>query len=311
MFRLPFLEDTTPPPFYRAELSDAERTELDKWFIGHRSQKYYLRRFAEFDQAGKLYARWHWAACFATFGWLLYRKRYLDCFVYCVAGLAFVKLNVVIALATAEFLFIGLVPEAWQMLVRFMVGGVVYGFWAVQVGRWSDAYYYRMARREIADALDRFPRDKTQQQAYLKQHGGVSLVGLGVAYGLFALMVGVIALQFVPLIAKEKEQALAQDIYLATNRIKLQIAKTYADSGCPVGHAADLSKEVKGAEVQLRVVNEVLGTKTDCAVVATVTSIGYPVRYLHQQSLVFYHVQGEQKWRCQSSLNQNHKIRAC
>lgn len=42
MFRLPFLEDTTPPPFYLPHLSDKERIQLDKWFIGTRSQSYYL-----------------------------------------------------------------------------------------------------------------------------------------------------------------------------------------------------------------------------------------------------------------------------
>ena len=64
---LPFLEQDTPPPFYRAELGTAERKRLDAWFIGERSQDYYLRRFAEFDNHGRLYARWHWAAFFATF----------------------------------------------------------------------------------------------------------------------------------------------------------------------------------------------------------------------------------------------------
>lgn len=67
MFRLPFLEDTTPPPFYQATISAAKRRKLDRWFIGHRSQAYYLKRFDEFDRAGKLHARWHWAAFFMTF----------------------------------------------------------------------------------------------------------------------------------------------------------------------------------------------------------------------------------------------------
>ena len=99
MFRLPFLEDTTPPPFYQATISAAKRRKLDQWFIGHRSQAYYLKRFDEFDRAGKLHARWHWAAFFMTFGWLLYRKRYLDCVVYCVAGWSFIKVNIAIILA--------------------------------------------------------------------------------------------------------------------------------------------------------------------------------------------------------------------
>ena len=106
MFRLPFLEDTTPPPFYLPQLNQNKRTQLDKWFIGSRSQTYYLKRFQEFDTKGKLYPRWNWAAFFGTFGWLLYRKRYLDCLVYCVAGWSFIKLNIVIILVMCQFLFI-------------------------------------------------------------------------------------------------------------------------------------------------------------------------------------------------------------
>ena len=41
------------------------------------------------------------------------------------------------------------------------------------VARWADAYYYRMARREIADAVDFYTDEPTQKQ-YLQQHGGVS-----------------------------------------------------------------------------------------------------------------------------------------
>lgn len=85
-----FIETDSPPPFYQAQLSDKQRRQLDQWYIGHRSQAYYLKRFEQFDKQNHLSAKWHWAAFFVTFGWLLYRKRYLDAIVYSVAGWSFI-----------------------------------------------------------------------------------------------------------------------------------------------------------------------------------------------------------------------------
>ncbi|HBH33251.1 MAG TPA: hypothetical protein DDW38_01600, partial [Psychrobacter sp.] len=136
-----FIEETSPPPFYQSQISAEKRTQLDKWFIGNRSQAYYLKRFAEFDDQGYLSPKWNWAAFFATFGWLLYRKRYLDCIVYTVAGWSFIQLNIVIVLSAFEFVFMSFVPDAYQMLTRIAIAGAIWLFWSVIVARWSDAYY--------------------------------------------------------------------------------------------------------------------------------------------------------------------------
>ena len=82
-------------------------------------QAYYLRRFAEFDRVGRLHAKWHWAAFFMTFGWLLYRKRYLDCVVYCVAGWSFIKVNIVIILAVAEYVLIGFLADGYAVAYAY------------------------------------------------------------------------------------------------------------------------------------------------------------------------------------------------
>lgn len=93
-----FIETDSPPPFYQERLTSARRKQLDQWFIGHRTQCYYLKRFEQFDKQGYLSPKWHWAAFFITFPWLLYRKRYMDALVYSVAGWSFIQLNVVITL---------------------------------------------------------------------------------------------------------------------------------------------------------------------------------------------------------------------
>lgn len=311
MFRLPFLEDITPPPFYLPQLSDKERTQLDKWFIGHRSQAYYLKRFGEFDKVGKLHARWNWSAFVATFGWLMYRKRYLDCLVYCIAGWSFIKLNIVIILAVCQFLFVGKLPDVYQIYVRVAIGGVVWLFWAGMVARWADAYYYRMARREIADAVEMYPNDKDAQKAHLIRHGQTSLMGLGLAFGLFGAILAVIVVQFVPLIAHQKEQQTIYDSHRMARAVQQRVALIYEKTGsCPVGMPVTADNQ----KVLIEVVGSLPYVKTDCAIVATVSKAGYPVRYLNGRNLTLYHVQdtdGKSLWRCQTSLNKKQAPKRC
>lgn len=315
--RLPFLEETTPPPFYQASLSEKRRQQLDKWAIGERSQAYYLKRFGQIDKAGKLNPYWHWSAFLVTTGWLLYRKRYLDCFVYCVAGLSFVKLTIALALALLEFILIGHLPEAWQLSVRVGVGGAIWLFWAYYVGRWADAYYYRMIRREIADALVLYPNDLSAQKQYLQHHGGVSMLGLLVALSLLALLLGLIAIQFMPIVANKKEQAIIDDGYRLISYAKKQVERDYRQHGCPVSSgvvAQDLLAKERFAQrltldsslFELGVYHHLSGVASDCVIVLRISNAGYPVRYLNGQTLSLYRVpNSDGVWRCQSSLAQS------
>ncbi|MBX4421302.1 hypothetical protein K4H00_25175, partial [Mycobacterium tuberculosis] len=60
--------------------------------------------------------------------------------------------------------------EAIRMPLRIGIGLAIWLFWSVMVARWSDAYYYRMARREIADAIEMYPRDEEKQLAHIQYH---------------------------------------------------------------------------------------------------------------------------------------------
>lgn len=93
----------------------------------------------------------------------------------------------VVILSLLEFFVVRHLPEPTQMAVRLGVGGLVWLFWAVMVGRWANAYYYRMARREIADVLVLYPNDKAAQKAHLQREGGVSLWGMGLAFMIFGV----------------------------------------------------------------------------------------------------------------------------
>lgn len=310
LFRLPFLEDTTPPPFYRPELSDAKRKQLDVWFLGTRSQAYYLKRFAQMDEAGRLLPSWNWAAFFMAFGWLLYRKRFLDCFVYCVAGLSFVKLMIVLSLVFLEFFVTSRLDVTWQMPFRIFVAALVWVFWAGMVARWANAYYYRMARREIADALDLYPREPEAQKAHLKQHGGTSLLGMGVAFCLYGSFLGVLT-TFFPMWADRQEDAIVYQSYQALSHARTRVEGIYqAQGSCPVG----LSLAADEQPMSMTVLDRAEGVDSDCVILLTIEKARYPVRYLNGQTMFLYRLKGTDEagvWRCQSSLGKSATPKQC
>ena len=298
-----FIETDSPPPFYQEQLSSAKRQQLDKWFIGHRSQQYYLKRFEQFDEQGYLSPKWHWAAFFVTFPWLLYRKRYMDAIVYSVAGWSFIQLNVALVLVAFEFVAMSYIPDAYQMATRVGIAAIIWLFWSFMVARWTDAYYYRMARREIADAINDYPRDDANQKAHLKREGGVSLFGLGLGFGFFVFALMVIKMQFLPIITKPKANEVLFDAYDTVKTTQNRVALIYQQTGeCPI----DSSLNTGNHQVHINIDTNAAGTiKTDCAITATIQNVKFPIRYLNDQTVVFYHIPDSDNWDCMSSLNKN------
>ncbi len=296
-----FIETDSPPPFYQEKLTPKKRKQLDEWFIGHRTQRYYMKRFEQFDKQGYLSPKWHWAAFFITFPWLLYRKRYMDAIVYSVAGWSFIQLNVAIVLVIFEFVAMSLVPDAYQMATRIGIAGIIWVFWSAMVARWTDAYYYRMARREIADALEDNPRDDTAQKAHLKREGGVSLFGLGLGFGFFGFSIMVIYVQFLPIIAKPRENAVIFDAYDIGKNAQNKAAILYEKTGrCPT----NLSMDTDNEKVTIRMAAQLDEIATsDCAIVATIQNVQFPIRYLDKQKFIFYHNKTDGNWRCTTSLS--------
>lgn len=304
-----FIETDSPPPFYREKLTPAQRKQLDQWFISHRTQKYYLKRFEQFDKQGYLSPKWHWAAFFITFPWLLYRKRYMDAIVYSVAGWSFIQLNIVVILAFFEFAAISFIPDAYQMPTRIGIGVAIWLFWAFMVARWTDAYYYRMARREIADAIDMHSRDAEAQKAHLKREGGVSLFGLSLGFAVFIFALTVINVQFLPIVIQPKENEIVFDAYDISKTTQNRVALLYQKTGrCPV----DLPVNSDNLKIQVYIDSQVDGVlETDCAIIATVQNARFPTQYLNGQTLVFYHQLGSDNWHCVSSLNKAQTPKDC
>lgn len=304
-----FIETDSPPPFYQEALTPARRKQLDQWFIGHRSQNYYLKRFEAFDRQGYLSPKWHWAGFLMTFPWLLYRKRYMDAIVYSVAGWSFIHLNITIVLVFFEFAFMSFVPDSYHMITRVGIGMVIWLFWAVMVARWTDAYYYRMARREIADAINDHPRDEAAQKAHLQREGGVSLIGLGLGFGFFAFALMVINTQFLPIIAKPKENEVLFDAYDSAKTAQNRVAIIYEQTGrCP--DALPIASTNKNIQVRMATASDKVFA-SNCAVIATIQNVQFPIHYLNGETLAFYLDSKDNNWRCTSSLSEKQVPQYC
>ncbi|MDR2710621.1 MAG: DUF2628 domain-containing protein [Burkholderiales bacterium] len=146
--------------------------------VGAHNQAYYLRRFSEFDAAGKAGASWHWPAFFISFYWLLYRKMWLYALIYFVLTLLLFLLNVAGAFTNSGIREIAL---------------ILCGALWILPPIYANALYYNRCKKNIVVAKASSP-DPQKQLAALSAKGGVSQVALVVLlFFVISFIVGIIA----------------------------------------------------------------------------------------------------------------------
>ncbi len=133
--------------------------------IGPKNQDYYLRQFARFDEAGKSGITWHWPALFVTFYWLLYRKMWLNAFLYFIAPYAvMIPVGIVAAI-------IGIPGRGDTILA---VGNLIFlGAVFLLPPLYANALYYRHCRKKIAE-VRASSHDVQRQLGELTGKGGTS-----------------------------------------------------------------------------------------------------------------------------------------
>ena len=87
------------------------------------------------------------------------------------------------------------------------------------------------------------------------------------------------------------------------------MALIYQQTGqCPV----NLPLSTEDQQVRMHIAVQAPGvTNTDCAIIATIQNVSFPVRYLNDQTLVFYHLPDSDDWACTSSLNKKQAPKSC
>ncbi len=299
---------SSPPPFYQAKLSDSKRLTLDKLFIGTRSQKHYLKRFASFDQAQKIGMRWHWAAFLMTLPWMLYRGRYLDGLVYAVAGWSFLHLIIALTLVIIENIVVAFVPEVLAWPIRFTVAGGLYLGWCVLTAGWADAYYYRVARREISETIED-GLSQSQQAEHLQREGGTHWAGLILAFGLFGFALWTVYSVYLPLYATYQKRLVLAEAYDVADLGKRRVEMLYqVHQTCPIGVELPTGQQ---HPTTIRVVQQAAGIlDSTCIVQATIQGAKWPVQNLNDQRVSLYRL-ADGRWRCVTSLGEREAPRGC
>lgn len=307
---------SSPPPFYQAKLTPEQRTALDRLFIGKRSQAHYLKRFASFDQAQRIGARWHWAAFLMTLPWMLYRRRFLDGLVYAVVGWSFIHLVITIILVIIENTLLPFLADVWHWPIRLGVAGSIWLGWSALTAMWADAYYYRVARREISESIeDRLPSH--EQAALLQREGGTSWQGLLLSFGLFGFVLATIQTVYLPMYATYLQRNLLLDVYdlAATGRDRVQVIMDNSGQ-CPVGLFLS-TQDQSDRLARLQVLDHAAGVpmQSDCIVQATLQGARWPVAKLNGEHLTLYHLSATTdrpaRWPCMTSISQRESPKGC
>ena len=89
------------------------------------------------------------------------------------------------------------------------------------------------------------------------------------------------------------------DAYDITKTAQNKVALIYQQTGqCPV----DLALNMNSDNIKVTIDTRTAGVpETDCTVTGTIQDVRFPIRYLNEQTLVFYHVPDSDPWRCTGS----------
>lgn len=160
-----------------------------KAILGANNQNYYLDRFFQLDRQRKAAASWHWPAMFATLFWLVYRKMWLNSFLYFV--LAFlVPIPIAVVLA-----------GMFGQTAGVTIGASALVFWIgtlVLPAMYANPIYFRHCRKKIVAVTAASP-DLTRQLADLARQGGTSsAAALFVVAWLFIIPIGILATVGIP-----------------------------------------------------------------------------------------------------------------
>ncbi len=190
--------------------------------IGPKNTEYYLPRFEAAATQGTQ-ARWHWPALFVTGYWLLYRKMWLNAFLYILvlpfAG-AFL-LGIVAALVGGSNVSnkaMDYLPLAYFVLVLLLSP------------LFANQLYYRHVRHLIATA-QATSTDRQRQLSYLDAKGGTSALVLILVAILGIAMIGILAAVALPAYQDYTKRAKVAEAVMSAITVARAVGETYETTG--------------------------------------------------------------------------------
>ncbi len=199
--------------------------EFFKAVIGPKNQDYYMRRFHDFKRNGKAGISWHWQAFFITFYWLLYRKMWLNAFIYFLTPyLALILMSIISALSGDAA---GIVMGIGYLLC---MAGIF-----ILPPLYANALYYRHCRKKIAEAKAS-PGGLERQLGELAAKGGTSNIAIIIIIMVLVItsIIGILAAIAIPAYADYRTRAaLASAVSVGSEAAGLVANYIYENSAIP------------------------------------------------------------------------------
>lgn len=135
-----------------------------------------------------------------AFPWLLYQKAiFLDSLVIC--GWSFIQLNITICCSLLLVLAVGNLPESWRMPSHGLSWRCDLAVLVSDGGALEWCLLLSYGAPWDCRCLSCTQKDEEAQLEHIRRHGGVSMVGMGLAFGFCLCLVGY---PLVLIIAKQK-----------------------------------------------------------------------------------------------------------
>lgn len=176
----------SPPPTPATDAaSRSALTALYRAALGHGPQERYLRRFAQFDAAGRTAPGWNWAASLSTLGWAALRHLWVPALLYVAVleGLA------LLALGPGRWLL----PQAAQRPALLAIAALA---WLLP-GLYGDALLHTEIRKRIVTALSQ-TQSVAEACTFLGQRSRTPkrLQGLVLVHTAMAVFLGAVAVLY-------------------------------------------------------------------------------------------------------------------
>jgi len=206
---------------YRAPSSDtsyAPEGDLEAVFLGPKNTDYYLGKFANFKSHGSSVS-WNWPAFFISSIWFLYRKMWLNAFLYwIVLPIVLVVLTGVIA-ASGAAATSGVFYYGAYWFVTFLI-----------VPMFANRLYYQHAQKKI-DKVVSVTSSPEQQSIEVARRGGTSAVGLVIIPLILVFFVGIIAAISIPAYNDYTVRAQVSEGLNLSGGAKAAVTEYYQDTG--------------------------------------------------------------------------------
>jgi Tfp pilus assembly major pilin PilA len=206
---------------YRAPSSDtsfAPQGDLESIFIGPKNARYYLDKFADFRSHGGSVS-WNWPAFFIASIWFLYRKMWLNAFLYwIVLPVTLMVLTGVLA-ASGAGAASGLFYYGSYWFITFII-----------VPMFANRLYYRHTQRKISKvvAVTSAPE---QQSIEVARSGGTSTIALVIVPFILVFVIGIVAAISIPAYNDYSVRAEVSEGLALAGGAKAAVTEHYQDTG--------------------------------------------------------------------------------